>query len=151
MANCAGMELEDWAPALLDRNGAPVSYAGYNFQRSVLKGASLNGHDFRDAKFTDADLQDADFGGANLSGADLRGANLSNADLTGANLTNADLRGANLEKSSIVGATLTGSKWSREPRMKGAIIESDWTAAHQHFRPRVFRGVTQLPGNIIIP
>jgi uncharacterized protein YjbI with pentapeptide repeats len=138
-----------WAPSILwlvgydpyaELTEAPISlrppnWTGTDDQVSAVRGARLNGTNFRYAQaygafLTGAHLFRANFEGAFLSEADLRAAdlgqanlkfavldqaqmnhaNLDRAGLDGANLTRVDLRGANLSYSSLANAELLDAR-----------------------------------------
>jgi uncharacterized protein YjbI with pentapeptide repeats len=144
-----------WAPGILWMAGydpyaelteasissRPPNWNGGDDQLSSIKGANLNGTNFRYAQgygifLANAHLFRANFQGAFLSEADMRGAdlgqanlkfaildraqmnrsNLDRAVLDSANLARADLRGANLSYSSLLNATLL------DARMDGASL-----------------------------
>jgi uncharacterized protein YjbI with pentapeptide repeats len=113
----------------------PPNWTGAEDQLSSVKGAYLNGTNFRYAQgyrvfLANAHLFRANFQGAFLSAADMRGAdlgqanlkfavldlaqmnhsNLDRAILDGANLARADLRGANLSYSSLANAILVDAR-----------------------------------------
>jgi len=89
-----------------------------NLRGVDLRGAYLEGADFRVAALIGADLKGANLSMADLEGADLKGANLRavnlegaclvGTDLRGADLGGADLRGANLRTAYLEGANLEG-------------------------------------------
>jgi uncharacterized protein YjbI with pentapeptide repeats len=144
-----------WAPSLLWMAGydpyaelteasisqRPPNWSGADDQISSVKGARLNGTNFRYAQaygifLANAHLFRANFQGAFLSEADMRGAdlgqanlrfavldraqmnhtNLYRAELDGANLARIDLRGANLSYSSLADAVLV------DARLEGASL-----------------------------
>lgn len=79
----------------------------------TVRGADLEGRDFKNAKLqgaflVGANLPGADFQDASLLEADLRGALLHKADLRGALLGEADLRGADLKDVNLQCADLRG-------------------------------------------
>ena len=113
----------------------PNDWTGADDQVSAVRGAHLNGTNFRYAQaygvflagahlfranfqgafMSEADLRGADLGQANLKftvldRAQMNRANLDRATLDGANLTRVDLRGANLSYSSLVGAELIDAR-----------------------------------------
>jgi uncharacterized protein YjbI with pentapeptide repeats len=110
---------------------APTDWPGTDDKLNMVKGAKLNGLNFRYAEaygifLANAHLRESDFQGAFLSTADLRGAdlgqsnlrfaildqaqmnhaNLDRANLEGTNLGRVDLRGANLSYGLLTGAFL---------------------------------------------
>jgi uncharacterized protein YjbI with pentapeptide repeats len=138
-----------WAPSLLWMVGydpyaelteasistRPPNWSGADDQVSSVRGAHLNGTNFRYAQaygifLVNAHLFRANFQGAFLSEADMRGAdlgqanlkfavldraqmnhaNLDRAELGGANLARVDLRGANLSYSSLADAVLVDAR-----------------------------------------
>jgi uncharacterized protein YjbI with pentapeptide repeats len=138
-----------WAPSLLWMVGydpyaelteasisqRPPNWNGADEQVPSVKGAHLNGTNFRYAQaygifLVNAHLFRANFQGAFLSEADMRGAdlgqanlrfavldraqmnhtNLDRAELDGANLARVDLRGANLSYSSLADAVLVDAR-----------------------------------------
>jgi uncharacterized protein YjbI with pentapeptide repeats len=113
----------------------PANWNGSDEQVSSVKGARLNGSNFRYAQayrvfLANAHLLRAKFQGAFLSQADLRGADLGQSDLRfaildqaqmnhanldravldGANLSRSDLRAANLSYASMAGANLLDAR-----------------------------------------
>jgi uncharacterized protein YjbI with pentapeptide repeats len=113
----------------------PPDWTGADDQVQAVRGARLNGTDFRYAQaygvflagahlfranfqgafMSEADLRGADLGQANLKfavldRAQMNHANLDRAGLDGANLTRVDLRGANLSYSSLVNAELLDAR-----------------------------------------
>jgi uncharacterized protein YjbI with pentapeptide repeats len=145
----ASASIRRWAPGILWMVGydpyaelteasissRPASWTGTEDQVSAIKGAYLNGTNFRYAQgygifLVNAHLFRANFQGAFLSEADMRGAdlgqanlkfaildraqmnhsNLDRAILDDANLARADLRGANLSYSSLANATLIDAR-----------------------------------------
>ncbi|MFZ3214526.1 MAG: pentapeptide repeat-containing protein [Candidatus Acidiferrales bacterium] len=145
----ASADIRRWAPDVLwiagydpyaelteaSISSRPANWTGADDQLSSVRGAHLNGTNFRYAQaygifLAGAHLFRANFQGAFLSEADLRGAdlgqanlkfavldraqmnhaNLDRAGLDGANLTRVDLRNANLSYSSLAGAELTDAR-----------------------------------------
>jgi uncharacterized protein YjbI with pentapeptide repeats len=113
----------------------PPNWSGGDDQVSAVRGAHLNGTNFRYAQaygvflagahlfranFQGAFMSEADFRGADLGQANLKfavldraqmnHANLDRATLDGANLTRVDLRGANLSYSSLENAELLDAR-----------------------------------------
>ncbi len=113
----------------------PPNWNGADDQISSVKGAHLNGTNFRYAQaygiflanahlfranfqgafLSEADLRSADLGQANLKfavldRAQMNRANLDRAELDGANLARVDLRGANLSYSSLADAVLVDAR-----------------------------------------
>jgi uncharacterized protein YjbI with pentapeptide repeats len=113
----------------------PPNWTGADDQVSEVRGARLNGTNFRYAQaygvflagahlfranFQGAFMSEADFRGADLGQANLKfavldraqmnHANLDRAVLDGANLTRVDLRGANLSYSSLANAELLDAR-----------------------------------------
>ena len=113
----------------------PPDWTGADDQVQAVRGAHLNGTDFRYAQaygiflagahlfranfqgafMSEADLRGADLGQANLKyavldRAQMNHANLDRAGLDGANLTRVDLRGANLSYSSLANAELLDAR-----------------------------------------
>ncbi len=113
----------------------PPDWTGADDQVQAVRGARLNGTDFRYAQaygvflagahlfranfqgafMSEADLRGADLGQANLKfavldRAQMNHANLDRAGLDGANLTRVDLRGANLSYSSLANAELLDAR-----------------------------------------
>src|SRR5277367_1766900 len=145
----ASASIRRWAPTVLWLVGyepyaelteasislRPPNWSGSDDQVSAVRGAHLNGTNFRYAQaygvfLAGAHLFRANFQGAFMSEADLRGAdlgqanlkfavldraqknhaNLDRATLDGANLTRVDLRGANLSYSSLANAELLDAR-----------------------------------------
>lgn len=145
----ASASIRRWAPGILWMVGydpyaelteasissRPPNWTGAEDQLPSVKGAYLNGTNFRYAQgygvfLASAHLFRANFQGAFLSAADMRGAdlgqanlkfavldraqmnhaNLDRAILDGTNLARADLRGANLSYSSLANATLVDAR-----------------------------------------
>ncbi len=145
----ASTSIRRWAPSLLWLVGydpyaelteasislRPPNWTGADDQVSEVRGARLNGTNFRYAQaygvflagahlfranFQGAFMSEADFRGADLGQANLKfavldraqmnHANLDRASLDGANLTRVDLRGANLSYSSLVSAELLDAR-----------------------------------------
>lgn len=108
----------------------PGNWYGESDNR-LVRGASLNALDLRNADATRAFLVNADFRKTNLDNAilkeaglhgavlrkaSLRGADLLRADLSEAKLLKADLRGANISEAVLIGAKL------RDAKLAGAIL-----------------------------
>jgi len=145
----ASASIRRWAPTVLWLVGydpyaelteasislRPSNWTGADDQVSEVRGAHLNGTNFRYAQaygaflagahlfranfqgafMSEADLRGADLGQANLKfavldRAQLNHANLDRAVLDGANLTRVDLRGANLSYSSLANADLLDAR-----------------------------------------
>jgi uncharacterized protein YjbI with pentapeptide repeats len=145
----ASTSIRRWAPSVLWLVGydpyaeltevsisqRPPNWTGADDQVSEVRGARLNGTNFRYAQaygvflagahlfranFQGAFMSEADFRGADLGQANLKfavldraqmnHANLDRADLDGANLTRVDLRGANLSYSSLANAELLDAR-----------------------------------------
>jgi uncharacterized protein YjbI with pentapeptide repeats len=145
----AAASIRRWAPSLLWLVGydpyaelteasislRPPNWTGADDQVSEVRGARLNGTNFRYAQaygvflagahlfranfqgafMSEADFRSADLGQANLKfavldRAQMNHANLDRASLDGANLTRVDLRGANLSYSSLANAELLDAR-----------------------------------------
>jgi uncharacterized protein YjbI with pentapeptide repeats len=145
----ATASIRRWAPSVLwlvgydpyaELTEAPISlrppnWTGADDQVSEVRGARLNGTNFRYAQaygvflagahlfranfqgafMSEADFRTADLGQANLKfavldRAQMNHANLDRAILDGANLTRVDLRGANLSYSSLANAELLDAR-----------------------------------------
>jgi uncharacterized protein YjbI with pentapeptide repeats len=145
----ASASIRRWAPSILWLVGydpyaelteasmslRPSNWTGADDQISSVRGAHLNGTNFRYAQaygvflasahlfranFQGAFMSEADFRGADLGQANLKfavldraqmnHANLDRASLDGANLTRVDLRGANLSYSSLANAELIDAR-----------------------------------------
>ena len=145
----ASASIRRWAPSVLWLVGydpyaelteasispRPPDWSGSDDQVSAVRGAHLNGTNFRYAQaygvflvgshlfranFQGAFMSEADFRGADLGQANLKfavldraqmnHANLDRATLDGANLTRVDLRGANLSYSSLANAELLDAR-----------------------------------------
>jgi uncharacterized protein YjbI with pentapeptide repeats len=145
----ASASIRRWAPSVLWLVGydpyaeltevsislRPPNWSGSDDQVSAVRGAHLNGTNFRYAQaygvflagahlfranFQGAFMSEADFRGADLGQANLKfavldraqmnHANLDRASLDGANLTRVDLRGANLSYSSLANAELLDAR-----------------------------------------
>ena len=145
----ATASIRRWAPSMLWLVGydpyaelteasislRPPNWSGTDDQVSDVRGARLNGTNFRYAQaygaflagahlfranFQGAFMSEADFRGADLGQANLKfavldraqmnHANLDRATLDGANLTRVDLRGANLSYSSLANAELLDAR-----------------------------------------
>jgi uncharacterized protein YjbI with pentapeptide repeats len=145
----ASASIRRWAPSLLWLVGydpyaelteasislRPPNWTGADDQVSEVRGARLNGTNFRYAQaygvflagahlfranfqgafMSEADFRSADLGQANLNfavldRAQMNHANLDRASLDGANLTRVDLRGANLSYSSLANAELLDAR-----------------------------------------
>ena len=145
----ASASIRRWAPTVLWLVGyepyaelteasislRPPNWSGSDDQVSAVRGAHLNGTNFRYAQaygvflvgahlfranFQGAFMSEADFRGADLGQANLKfavldraqmnHANLDRATLDGANLTRVDLRGANLSYSSLQNAELLDAR-----------------------------------------
>jgi uncharacterized protein YjbI with pentapeptide repeats len=145
----ASASIRRWAPSVLWLVGydpyaelteasislRPANWAGADDQVSEVRGARLNGTNFRYAQaygiflagahlfranFQGAFMSEADFRGADLGQANLKfavldraqmnHANLDRAIVDGANLTRVDLRGANLSYSSLANAELLDAR-----------------------------------------
>jgi uncharacterized protein YjbI with pentapeptide repeats len=145
----ASASIRRWAPSVLWMVGydpyadlteasisqRPPDWTGADDQVSAVRGARLNGTNFRYAQaygvflagahlfranfqgafMSEADLRGADLGQANLrfavlDRAQMNHANLDRAGLDGANLTRVDLRGANLSYSSLANAELLDAR-----------------------------------------
>jgi uncharacterized protein YjbI with pentapeptide repeats len=145
----ASASIRRWAPSVLWIVGydpyaelteaaislRPPDWTGADDQVSAVRGARLNGTNFRYAQaygvflagahlfranFQGAFMSEADFRGADLGQANLKfavldraqmnHANLDRAGLDGANLTRVDLRGANLSYSSLANAELLDAR-----------------------------------------
>jgi len=90
----------------------PSDWSGADDQLSRVKGARLNGAQFRYAQaygvfLANAHLWRTDFRGAFLSQADMRGADLGQANMRGAVLDRAQLTHANLDRANLDGAVLS--------------------------------------------
>ena len=90
----------------------PSDWSGADDQLSRVKGARLNGAQFRYAQaygvfLANARLWRTDFRGAFLSQADMRGADLGQANLRGAVLDRAQLTRTNLDRANLDGAVLS--------------------------------------------
>jgi uncharacterized protein YjbI with pentapeptide repeats len=160
----ASASIRRWAPSLLWMVGydpyaelteasislRPPDWTGADDQVSAVRGAHLNGTNFRYAQaygvflagahlfranFQGAFMSEADFRGADLGQANLKfavldraqmnHANLDRASLDGANLTRVDLRGANLSYSSLANAELLDARLER-----GNLEKADMREAH---------------------
>ena len=102
--------------------------ADFNFTKSNLSGALLNGADLSDARLVEANLVGALLKGANLSGADLYKANLREAvlykaNLSGADLYQADLSGADLYQANLSRANLKEVKGLTQAQLDQAYFE----------------------------
>jgi uncharacterized protein YjbI with pentapeptide repeats len=145
----AAASIRRWAPSVLWLVGydpyaelteasislRPPNWTGADDQVSEVRGARLNGTNFRYAQaygvflagahlfranfqgafMSEADFRSADLGQANLKfavldRAQMNHANLDRASLDGANLTRVDLRGANLSYSSLANAELLDAR-----------------------------------------
>ncbi len=145
----ASASIRRWAPSVLWLVGydpyaelteasisvRPPNWSGSDDQVSEVRGAHLNGTNFRYAQaygiflagahlfranFQGAFMSEADFRGADLGQANLKfavldraqmnHANLDRATLDGANLTRVDLRGANLSYSSLANSELLDAR-----------------------------------------
>jgi uncharacterized protein YjbI with pentapeptide repeats len=145
----ASASIRRWAPSVLWLVGydpyaelteasislRPPNWTGADDQVSDVRGARLNGTNFRYAQaygvflagahlfranfqgafMSEADFRSADLGQANLKfavldRAQMNHANLDRAILDGANLTRVDLRGANLSYSSLAHAELLDAR-----------------------------------------
>jgi uncharacterized protein YjbI with pentapeptide repeats len=145
----ASASIRRWAPSVLWLVGydpyaelteasislRPPNWTGADDQVSEVRGARLNGTNFRYAQaygiflagahlfranFQGAFMSEADFRGADLGQANMKyavldraqmnHANLDRASLDGANLTRVDLRGANLSYSSLANAELLDAR-----------------------------------------
>jgi uncharacterized protein YjbI with pentapeptide repeats len=145
----ASASIRRWAPSVLWMVGydpyaelteasislRPPDWTGADDQVSAVRGARLNGTNFRYAQaygvflagahlfradcqgafMSEADFRGADLGQANLKfavldRAQMNHANLDRAGLDGANLTRVDLRGANLSYSSLANAELLDAR-----------------------------------------
>jgi len=145
----ASASIRRWAPSVLWLVGfdpyaelteasisvRPPDWTGADDQIVAVRGAHLNGTNFRYAQaygvflagahlfranFQGAFMSEADFRGADLGQANLKyavldraqmnRANLDRATLDGANLTRVDLRGANLSYSSLADAVLIDAR-----------------------------------------
>jgi uncharacterized protein YjbI with pentapeptide repeats len=145
----ASASIRRWAPSILWLVGydpyaelteasislRPPNWTGADDQVSEVRGARLNGTNFRYAQaygvflagahlfranfqgafMSEADFRSADLGQANLNfavldRAQMNHANLDRASLDGANLTRVDLRGANLSYSSLANAELLDAR-----------------------------------------
>ncbi len=145
----ASASIRRWAPSVLWLAGydpyaelteasislRPPNWSGSDDQISEVRGAHLNGTNFRYAQaygvflagahlfranfqgafMSEADLRSADLGQANLKfamldRAQMNHANLDRATLDGANLTRVDLRGADLSYSSLANAELLDAR-----------------------------------------
>lgn len=103
-----------------------ASLQGMNLSNVRFSHANLRGANLERTTLIQADLQHCDLSHANLEqtyliGAKLISANLSHANLRGANLSSADLMNANLEKSVLWGTNLTGTNL-RQARLLRARI-----------------------------
>ena len=87
------------AMGALGRRAMVLPGTGIELERTDLRGAELDGHDF--SRFC--------FAGANLDGAVLTGCDLSDATFTGATLRNAVLTDATLARADLAEADLTGA------------------------------------------
>lgn len=90
----------------------PSDWSGADDQSGHVKGARLNGAQFRYAQaygvfLANAHLWRTDFRGAFLSQADMRGADLGQSNLRGAILDRAQMNHANLDRSDLQGAVLS--------------------------------------------
>ena len=111
---------------------------------AYLRGAKLQGGDWRHAYLPGADLQganlqDADLRNANLQGADLYNADLRGADLRGAELTGANLQSAKLQSANLFLTDLTGVKNLTEDQLRSArnvlqIQKSEFSEIPEDFR-----------------
>lgn len=131
-AKLGGAHLTGWNKDLKD--------VTVDLTRTALKGADLNGADFRDIVFKGVALDGVNFAGAELGmakleGADFKGAQLGKAKLVsyfhgslqpnnlkdvkfqGADLNDCDLNGVTFEKVNLQGVSFAGAK------MKGAHFE----------------------------
>jgi uncharacterized protein YjbI with pentapeptide repeats len=145
----ASTSIRRWAPSVLWLVGfdpyaelteasisvRPPDWTGADEQVAAVRGAHLNGTNFRYAQaygvflagahlfranFQGAFMSEADFRGADLGQANLKyavldraqmnRANLDRAALDGANLTRVDLRGANLSYSTLANAELIDAR-----------------------------------------
>ena len=93
-----------------------------------LQGANFRGIDLRGADLIEANLSEADLGSANLIGTELirinlMGTNLEKAELSWANIHGANLSRANLSKAGLV-ATNFRSTIVSEANMTGAHLQS---------------------------
>ena len=90
----------------------PSDWNGADDQLARVKGARLNGAQFRYAQaygvfLANAHLWRTDFRGAFLSQADMRGADLGQSNLRGAILDRAEMTRANLDRAELEGAVLS--------------------------------------------
>jgi uncharacterized protein YjbI with pentapeptide repeats len=110
-----GTGADDEVPAV---RGARLNGTNFRYAQAYgvfLAGAHLFRANFQGAFMSEADLRGADLGQANLKfavldRAQMNHANLDRAVLDGANLTRVDLRGANLSYSSLANAELLDAR-----------------------------------------
>src|SRR6267142_529412 len=118
---------------------AKANLVGANLREARLKGAilrraRLNNAELEGADFSNADLTKADFGNAVLIWTFLRGACLRKAMLRGSNLemmdlAGTDLRGADLSRCLLTGARAAGGKFRKADLREAGLAEVDLEGA----------------------
>lgn len=131
-ANLSGASLRDADLSGADLSGAKLNNA--DLGDALLPCANLSGTECYGAMFRGADLNEADLrratletsvlAGAHMAGADLRGSSFRWANLTGASMKGADVRGCSLEEANLTEANVTGIRFNRATRFRGAEVAS---------------------------
>lgn len=85
-----------------------VKWNNTDLSNAYLKGAQLNGLDWRDSKFDKAMMEHCDFERANLANVSFNGANLSKA-----NLRDCRAKNASFAKAKMTGANLSNANLSQ--------------------------------------
>jgi hypothetical protein len=157
-ADLAGYDLRNTCWDRSDLRGATLNRAELSdatFVDSTLIQANLDSIEAQGANFYQSDLTLANLSRANLREANFLAANLSTATLQGTDLTGADLIGTNLRNALLLGSDL-GEANVLDADFTGAVLsDADLTTVEgltaEQIEPAIVDGATRLPANIDVP
>jgi uncharacterized protein YjbI with pentapeptide repeats len=124
-----------------DLRGAKLE--GYNFKDACMEGVRLH-----EAKLVNANLENANLKNAKIQYANLQSAKLAGANLRGVNFMESNLQGVDLEKADLQGAQFNEDVMFAQANIKGADLRNTTGLMAHQFKGAKFDQTTQFPDDL---